>query len=185
MKLLCEYDDEEILKEAFKRKIFSVVEEKAVIKVKKKVYEDEIEVVRVPKKIYEYADGSKSEFDPERVIEENRNLRRNVDNLKYQIYQYNKYKVFGPNNVTLDVSPVSPIGNYPQHAELCASVKLSEDLIYTLTREEAYIYAKKELANEIALELVKHPEAMRIDKVQSPYDHSEKCHATIRVLLWN
>lgn len=200
VKFLSEYDDEEILKEAFKRKLFTIVEEKVIVKVPKKIYEDEIEIIKVPKKIYEYADGTKHELDPQKIIEENRNLRKSLENLRYQSYQDNKYKVVETYDNTLTENPylgnaankpVAPVvtKRHIQHAELSAVAKITEEMYYKLPKEEIEIVVRKQLANEIAHELFKHPEAMRIDKVRTAHDkfydgHWEKYYAKVRILLW-
>ncbi len=188
-KFISEYDDEDVLKEIIKRKLFKVVENKIIIP--KKVYEEEIEVIKIPKKIYEDHLGNRSD-DPDN-FEYDERLRYKQGRELDKMYQENKYwreKCYRLEQKLQGVLPYDePIRYHPEVKNpeiLTASMIVGEDMQLRMDKNDLLSTVYQNLGTIIASELARNPQIMEVKDTKN-YDaatYSTQYIARVKVVPW-
>lgn len=188
-KFLSEYDDEDLLKEIVKRKLFKIVENKIIIP--KKVYEEEIEVIKIPKKIYEDHLGNRSD-DPDN-FEYDERLRYKQGRELDKMYQENKYwreKCYRLEQKLQVALPYDePIRYHPEVKNpeiLTASMIVGEDMQLRMDKNDLLSTVYQNLGTIIASELARNPQIMEVKDTKN-YDaatYSTQYIARVKVVPW-
>lgn len=157
VKLLCEYDDKEIFEEAFRRKLFKIEKENAVVKVKKTVYEDDIQVIKRTREVYDYKNSNSEGFSTNRENTIDRPLKINY------------------------IDPItlysSMIVNEDGYFKSPKRVGVSDQFLY---KEMLY-----KMSNGFVDSIINKENIIQIDKVLEPNGLGIKYVGKLRVLPWS